>query len=102
MSPFSILKTGQDLLERIQQNIANALNPLLAIPLVDGNLISQYVLKAGSVNLVPHGLGRKPKLWFVAGQNGNNTVWETPSLTTTQFLALNTTPSTQTVNLWVA
>lgn len=69
-------------------------------PLLDGRLVSGVELIAGIEVSVEHGLGRLPQGWFVAdkmsvsGDIARTNSWDE------LFLPL-TSPSTQTVSLWV-
>jgi hypothetical protein len=99
---FSLIITGNSELDRIQQNIANALNPFLnaaglkvsltgskqttiqsqiTSPFSGGTLI-QVDIASGIDNLVPHGLNRVPVVWILSGQDTDTTVWSplTPAL----------------------
>lgn len=51
-------------LSRSLDNVASALNPVLATPLLDGVLVGPLTVPASLVLTVPHGLGR-PALGFL-------------------------------------
>lgn len=57
--------------EKIQQNVGAVLNPLLNIPVVNGNLITSLVVPASLILTVPHGLGRVPLGYFVVSASGD-------------------------------
>lgn len=101
MKPFRQIQANQYILQQIQDAIAQALNPVLALPIVDGRLIENVALGTGGVNLVTHGLGRPPKLWMLARVNADCRIWETTARTTDLQLALNTSAPVM-VSLWVA
>ena len=46
-------------LTQVQQNVEEALNPLINAPIADGTLIKNVTLCASIANLVTHKLGRK-------------------------------------------
>ena len=58
-----------------QDNVADALRPLEAIPMVNGNLLTSIDLIAGQDNLIRHGLGHAPTVFFIGNQNVDTRVW---------------------------
>lgn len=101
MRQFSPVDTADLALQKAQDGIAKTLNPLASLPLVDGALLEAVSLKSGQDNPVSHGLGRRPRLWILAGKNANADVWEQASPAPTRFLNLRCSADC-TVNLWVA
>lgn len=55
---------------------AASLNPLLANPVVGGNLLSGVIVKAGA-NVINHGLGVALQGYLVVGNNASATFWDT-------------------------
>jgi hypothetical protein len=93
---FKTINTSDKTLQMLQDNIQAALPqervthstlttgtggaPVISItqaasPFLTGNLITA-ALTSGQDNLIPHGLGRTPKVWFVARLDTNTNVWE--------------------------
>jgi len=64
ISQFSKLQTGDSTLQRIQDNIANTLNPITQNPLINAQILPGIVLKVGP-NVINHGLGRKLQGWSI-------------------------------------
>lgn len=55
---ISQLNIDDDKLSRVQSNIVTALDPVLATPILDGNLVQNLTIPVGGKLLVPHQLGR--------------------------------------------
>lgn len=55
---LSQITTTEETENRIQGNIAAALNPVLQTPVLDGTLVERLVIPAGGKLTVAHGLGR--------------------------------------------
>ena len=60
---------------QLQENIEQALNPIVAKQVVDGILIRTIALKAGSINNVSHKLGRKPVGYIIVSKDANSQIW---------------------------
>lgn len=73
------INTQDQDLSLVQDNVDNALTPLQSQPMVDGRLISTVSLVAAQDNLVEHGLGRTPQLFFVGNLDQDTAVWNAPS-----------------------
>lgn len=58
-----------------QDNVETALRPLEAIPMVNGVLLTNIDLLSGQDNLVRHGLGHAPQVFFIGNQNVDTRVW---------------------------
>lgn len=76
---FRQIQTGDKNLEAIQDNVADALRPLENAPTAKTQLVTTLALTTGQDNLVPHGLGRIPRFWVLAGINVSATVWNPAS-----------------------
>lgn len=70
---FSPVITGDQKLDRIQQNVSNSFNTLTG-PFLGGNLLSSVAVGTVSTS-IKHGLGRVPIVWVLCDQNTNTTVW---------------------------
>lgn len=88
-------------LNRVQDNLARPIDQLLQVPILDGQLVEDVVLKAGD-NLVDHGLGRVLRGWIVVRQSAMSDLYDKQS--TNPFparqLALNSS-NAATVSMWV-
>ena len=86
---------------RLQDNVAQALNPLTKNPLLQGHLLKDVVLTSGAITSVPHHLNRNLQGWFLVKQDTNAVVWQSnASSLSDKILELNTS-ATCTVNVWV-
>jgi len=74
------------------------LNPIIVNPLVNGSLLTNIVLKNGSVTF-PHYLGRQIQGWFIVDQDAAAEIYRSQPLNN-QTLTL-TSNAAVTVNLWV-
>jgi hypothetical protein len=79
LMPFTKIYTKDYNLQKIQDNVAQALKPLETTPLSQSNLLTGVKLTAGQDNLISHTLDQNPNLWLVAGIDTNATLWSPPS-----------------------
>ncbi len=97
-------KTGTDNsdLQKVQNNVQAAIEPLIASAIGDGQLLTGVVLVAGTPSMVAHQLGRDILGWIVVGTNAQADVWDEQALNTfkSRFVRLQTSADV-TVNLWV-
>ena len=80
---------------------ASSINPILALPILNGTALTNIVLTAGKPLAINHLLGRMPQGWFLTDKDTNANVWR-PSDTPFNIytLTLATTANT-TVSIWV-
>lgn len=82
-------------IQLIQDNVEEALIPLQSLPMVNGVLIKNVVLRSGQDNLIPHTLGRFPQIYFIGNRDTNSSIWNPITA------ALNNQKSNSSViNLW--
>lgn len=70
MASFSLVQTNDRNINQLQQNIQQALNPILSNPLTYGNIVTAKLV-AGP-NVINHGLGRLLQGWIPVRQMGAN------------------------------
>jgi hypothetical protein len=85
-----------EIINRIQDNIATSVNQVVTNPINQGQLIQASL--AGGSNAVPHKLGRVPQGYFIGSQSNASTIHETSRDST--FLNL-TASSAVSVSLWI-
>jgi len=85
-------------LNLLQTKWRSQLNPILAIPMLDGLQLTDVRLVTG-VNVINHKLGRKQIGWIVTDTNANEGVYRTEPLNDVN-LTLTATGNV-TVSLWV-
>lgn len=83
-SGFARLMTDSRELNQVQNNVANAINPLLNNPILNGNFLNGVQLFTGG-NVLSHGLGRTQQGWFLTDILGLAEVYRTGSFNSTTF-----------------
>lgn len=102
LKPLKFVAFDEPKLERFQQNVDEALRPLIQANILDGRLLRSVSLITGQANLVEHKLGRAPQGWLVIRSRAQATVWdlqdsnELPSKTLDLRCSANVT-----VDLWI-
>jgi hypothetical protein len=80
---------------------ATALDPVIANPLVQGQLLTNVALANGTT-IVNHKLGRKLIGWLIVGINGAATVYDNQASNQMPQLTLSLTSNAAvTANIWV-
>lgn len=82
-----------------QTKWAASINPVLALPILNGNEVDGINLVANKPQAINHLLQRMPLGWFLLDNTANTVVWRTASFTTTT-ITLQSSANT-TINLWV-
>lgn len=95
---FSSINTPDKNLQLIQDNITKTITPVLAMPMVGGNTLTQVSLVSGQDNQIPHKLGRPSQYFLVIQQNANSNVWQVSADGT--YIVLRCSASCI-VSLWV-
>ena len=83
---------------QVQENIEQAITPIISKQIIDGILLRDIVLTTGSTDSVNHKLGRKAIGYLVTKQNANSSIWN-GTLNST-IIELNCSANV-TVDLWV-
>lgn len=101
MDPVNKLRSADEWLNRVQDNILRAVNQIVKIPILDGVLTDEIDLSTSITN-VEHKLGREPLGWIVVAKDANADVWEVTANNPdrARFLRLDASV-TVTVRLWV-
>jgi hypothetical protein len=76
MTSFKKLYSSNEELNRLQDAIATAMNPILNDPWNSRKSISVSLLSANP-NVITHGLGRTPQYWQLTDLQGAVTVYRT-------------------------
>lgn len=76
----------------IQDNLVKVLQPVTSNELLNGNILTKIALVSGSVNNIPHGLGRPLIGWYLVRVRASATVYDTQdtNLNPSSTLALHT------------
>lgn len=91
------INSPNQLLNRFMAEVQKV-NTVLECPLLNGNLVKDVSITAGTPVDVNHGLGRMPQGWFVVGIGSASSVFATG--VNKSVLTLDASADT-TVNLWV-
>lgn len=89
-------------IDKFETNVAEAVGPLLALPIAKGVLLEGVTLNTAAPVLVAHGLQRAPKGYFVVRKTLATDVWDGALAASLQVKYLNLYTSVNcTVSLWV-
>lgn len=97
---FKTIKSPDRVVTQVQQNISEALSPILNKEVLGGRLIESVIIVSGTAKRINHGLDRKYKGWIVVDQNANANIWSSVSSLPEKTLILNSS-ATVTVSIWV-
>lgn len=102
MKEFKRIRVIDQDLNAVQTNIQEYVEPLTDNPILDGVLIQNITLTAGTSTPVKHKLGRKPLGWVVVRKRAESTVWDTQDNNELPTLTLELDCSANvTVDLWI-
>lgn len=101
LKPVTQLQHPEPLINRIQSVIVTALNQVLIIPFLDGQIITSVFIPAGVPTAVSHRLQRPVANWFVTKIDANTVIWESPSTDPNNTIVLNSSANV-TINVWVS
>lgn len=89
-------------LQKVQQNIENAIQPIIQKAIIDGILLKKVCLEAGHSNEVKHSLGREPLGWLVVRKRADARIWDVHDFNRNPSKTLSIACSHDvTVDLWV-
>lgn len=93
------LNTGDDILNRLQDNLIQAIEPLTKVPINGGILLSNVALSIGS-NTVQHGLDRLPLGMIVVGNSAGSVLSYIASAANNKTIPVTASAAT-TASFWV-
>lgn len=82
-----------------QTQWASTINPILALPILNGNEIDEIKLIAGKAQAINHLLQRVPQGWFLLDNTANTVIWRT-AMFNSLTLSLQSSADT-TISIWV-
>jgi len=85
--------------ELAQTKWASIINPIISLPILNGNQISNITLKANVPLVVNHLLQRMPQGWFITDNTADASIWRAAvynNLTITLEASANTT-----ISFWI-
>lgn len=99
---FKKLSSDDALINRLQENVQQALLPVSSSEIIDGILLKNVELVSATDNAVQHKLGRVPLGWAVVGKRSQADVWDGQSTNSNKSLILVLRCSANVVvDLWV-
>lgn len=102
-APLRTVNLEDKKLQYFQDNVARAVDPLLAKPLADTRFLADLgdglergiALAAASTTLIPHGLNRVPRGWRLVDNVADSRVWrDTTAALPERYLALKCSADT--------
>jgi hypothetical protein len=93
------LNTDDDILNRIQDNLIQAIEPLTRSSITNGILLQSKPLTIGN-NIIDHGLGRQPLGLIVVSNSAGSVLSYSISNATTRSIPVNASIAT-TASFWV-
>ena len=73
---FKKIRTSNPELMRVQDEVEQILNPLAKLEILDGHLLRDISITAGTPLVVNHGLARPVIGWVVVRKNANADIWD--------------------------
>lgn len=102
---MSELNLDDQVLQRFQVNVQNAVNPVLQTEILDGVLVTGITIRANNKALVPHGLGRPSRgVLLVAANAPTSLPYQVPADQTSPngaVLLSFTSGAGATISCWV-
>lgn len=94
---FKQVNTNDRVLQRIQDNVDDAIRSVITSPILDGRLIVGMALNVGD-NGLEHKLNRVPRGYIIVDKNANSNIYTTSK--DDKFLTLNVGVAI-TASIWV-
>lgn len=91
--------SGPAELNRLQEKLQEFFAPIIACPIIDGNLLTNVSLSSTETK-VEHKLAREPQGYIITRKNANQDVWESSKALPTRHLSLTATGDVV-VDIWV-
>jgi len=85
--------------ELAQTKWAATINPILALPILNGNMIDSIFLTASTPKAINHLLGRMPQGWFLTDNSKNAVIWRSAEFN--QFTITLEASADTTISFWV-
>lgn len=80
---MKLIHSSDRLIQQLQTNVREAIDPLAQNPLAQGLLLSNVSLLTGVTNIIPTGLNRVLIGWFITRLTTNTVIWDSQDLNTT-------------------
>ena len=94
--------TSTQELQKVQQNIENAIEPIIRKEIIDGVLLKKVCLENGVSNEIKHGLGRPPQGWIIVRKRADARIWDVQDFNNNPSKTLSIAVShAVTVDIWI-
>lgn len=102
LANFKKIGTKDPDLQKVQQNVENAITTIIDKPIVDGVLVTKVCLEPNVVNEVKHTLGRPAIGWIIVRKRDDIRVWDIQdfNVNPSKTLALATSHAGS-IDLWI-
>lgn len=102
LTNFKKLNTKDPQVNKIQENIQNAIEPIILKAILDGVLLKNVCLDPLISNEVVHSLGRAPQGWIIVRKRADARIWDVQDFNRNPSRTLSLTCSHEVeVDLWV-
>lgn len=102
LSDFKKVGSSNQELNKVQQNVENALSTIIRKPIIDGILLKNVCLEPSISNEVKHSLGREPLGWIVVRLRADARIWDVQDYNRNPSKTLSLAAShSVTVDLWI-
>lgn len=80
---MKLIQSTDRLLNQFQTNVREVLEPIAQNPIVQGQLLSNVILKTGITNVIPTGLNRNLIGWIITRLNADSVIWDSQDINST-------------------
>jgi len=95
---FKKVRSDDRIINQVQDNIEQAINPIINSEIINGLIIKDIEVLTGTVLTISHRLGRTPNGFAIVKRNANSTVWN--GIIDKKTIELNSSANV-TITLWV-
>lgn len=102
LKQYKKVSTDNRATNQLQENVEQALDPIISKEIIDGVLHKSIALITGQNNIIEHKLGRPIRGWFATRKRADSRLWDTQdtNTNTSTTLSLNCSANV-TIDLWV-